>query len=154
MVDNLLPSKQASITILRIISTFAVIWLHVNGTVWGNQDLFNITEFQNIFYAINYYIMYWAVPCFIMITGSLHLSKTDLPLKKFYKKYLLRTLIVLLVFGYGYSLLMEYSELGRNPKVFLNAILDVFIFKTFAHLWYLYELIGIYILLPFIKKSD
>ena len=129
-----------------------MIWLHISGTVWGNQDLFNVTESQNIFYAINYYTMYWAVPGFIMITGSLHLSKTDLPLKQFYRKYLLRTLIVLFVFGYGYSLLMEYSELGRNPKVFLNAILDVFTFNTFSHMWYLYELIGIYLLLPFIKK--
>ena len=60
---------------LRIIATLAVIWLHTNGTIWGNQELFLLSDGQKRFFAVNYYLMWWAVPVFFMITGYLLLDK-------------------------------------------------------------------------------
>ena len=147
-----MENRQGNITLLRIFSTFAVVWLHVNGTIWGNQDLFPITMAESRFYAVNHYIMYWAVPCFFMITGCLLLSKPQFSYRECYCKYLRRIILSILIFGYGYSLIRELSETGFKISIFLKAITDVLTFHTFSHLWYLYELVGIYLLIPFLKR--
>ena len=48
--------------------------------------------------------------------------------------------------------LILYFEGARGWMLVLGSIAAIFTGKSFAHLWYLYALIGIYLLLPVIKR--
>ena len=100
--------------------------------------------------------MYWAVPVFLMITGALLLNpEKDIPYKKCFL-YARRVFLALVLFGTVFVIVMM---VGSHQTVNIGrALLDVFEGKSFAHLWYLYILIGIYLTLPifrsFIAKSS
>ena len=144
--------KQSWISKLRIFATISVIWLHVNGTIWGNHDMFELNDGQKRFFAVNFYLMHWAVPVFFMITGYLLLNKDKrITIRDCCFKYTRRVLLALLLFGSFFSAVILLSE-GENTLFLIpKALIGVISGKTFSHLWYCYELIGIYAVLPFIK---
>ena len=150
--NNKTKEKQVWISRLRIVATLAVIWLHTNGTIWGNQDLFALTYGQIRFFAVNYYLMCWAVPVFFMLTGCLLLNnRKSITLHDCLFKYVRRVLLALLLFGAFYSLIIIVSEGERGWLVIPKTFMGVMTGKTFSHLWYCYELIGIYLILPIVK---
>lgn len=71
---------------LRLVATFSVVVLHVSAWNWYSTDV-NSLEWQ----SFNFYdsVVRWAVPIFVMISGSLFLSR-EIPVKKIYSKYILR----------------------------------------------------------------
>lgn len=78
---------------------------------------------EKILYRCVMNMMWWAVPCFLMMTGSLLLdSNRKVPLKKLYRKYILRMLLVLLIFGGAFS----WMELFFDSRILeLRQILQV-----------------------------
>ena len=93
--------------------------------------------------------MYWAVPVFLMITGALLLNpEKDITYKKCFL-YARRILLALVLFGTTFALVMMVGS--HQPINIGQALLQVFEDKSFAHLWYLYILIGLYLTLPVIK---
>lgn len=86
----------------------------------------------------------WAVPIFIMISGALHLSKKR-DLNSFFKKNVLKIVIILFSWNliYGIIKLINGSSLS---DFFYNFIAGHY------HLWFLYMLLALYLLTPFIKK--
>ena len=94
--------------------------------------------------------MYWAVPVFLMITGALLLNpEKDISYKKCFL-YARRVLLALALFGTIFALFMM---VGSHQSINIGkALLVVFEGKSFAHLWYLYVLIGIYLTLPVFKS--
>lgn len=142
--------KQRWIENLRGLAAISVISIHsLNSAllIFGGDDTTSIS------YILNKALMnllWWGVPCFIMITGYLLLDPDkSITFEKLIKKYILRILVVLFVFGTVFS----WMEIIFDDKVVSvyqvwRAILNVFEGKSWAHLWYLYALIGIYLLLP------
>ena len=150
--NNQTKGKYIWISKLRIVATLAVIWLHTNGTIWGNQNLFELTYGQKRFFAVNYYLMWWAVPVFFMLTGCLLLNKEkSITAHECLIKYVRRILIALTIFGAFYSLIILVSEGERGWWIIPKTIKGVMTGNTFSHLWYCYELIGIYLILPILK---
>ena len=100
------------------------------------------------------YCMMWAVPCFVMVTGALLLNpEKEIPYKKLYGKYILRIVLALATFG----MIFRCFDIFMNHETWsaanvLQGLWNVMIGKSWAHLWYLYLLIGIYLLLPFYRK--
>ena len=100
------------------------------------------------------YCMMWAVPCFVMVTGALLLNpEKEISYKKLYGKYILRIVLALAVFG----VVFRCFDIFMNHEAWsvagvLQGLWNVMIGKSWAHLWYLYLLIGIYLLLPFYRK--
>ena len=100
------------------------------------------------------YCMMWAVPCFVMVTGALLLNpEKEITYKKLYGKYILRIVLALAVFG----VIFRCFDIVMNHEAWsvmgvLQGLGNVMIGKSWAHLWYLYLLIGIYLLLPFYRK--
>ena len=92
--------------------------------------------------------MYWAVPVFFMITGALLLDK-KISYKDIFSKYIKKIAIVLLVFGTTFAFVKQYA-LTRvfSNELINNTLLSVLEDTGFGHLWYLYVLIGLYLLLP------
>ena len=60
--------RYTDISILRIIATLGVIFLHTNNTLTANKDLFSLSMQEFKFYTALWSLMQWAVPVFMMIT--------------------------------------------------------------------------------------
>lgn len=95
----------------------------------------------------------WAVPVFVMISGFLLLDPAkDMPLAKI-RKYVLRMVFVLLTFGYVYCLIEGVVVKGTTdlPMTLLLSIRNLLEGKSWAHMWYVYMLIGLYLLTPMLR---
>ncbi len=98
--------------------------------------------------------LYWAVPVFVMVTGALLLNpKREITYKKIFSKYIFKVVIALLIFTIFYKI-FDVIMNGEvfNVETILVALLNFVTGKSWSHLWYLYMLIGLYLLLPFFRK--
>lgn len=67
-------TKRSDISILRIIATLAVIFLHTNNTILNNLQNYSLSSTYKFLISTNVSIMNWAVPMFLIITGALLLN--------------------------------------------------------------------------------
>lgn len=141
--------KKIWIEYNRAFATIAVIFLHIASSLIDNGTVLEIGITKFIFLDICQLLQRWAVPCFFMITGALLLNpdkKVDI------KKYIFRISIVLILFATFYSfleLLFEYKTI--NLKIIAMSILNALQNKSWGHLWYLYTLIGLYLITPVLR---
>ena len=157
MNQNPAESNQKKICInyldlLRFIAISAVILLHVVSGISGTIPE-QMTDTQLRIYETIKYICTIGVPLFFMISGVLFLAPDkQLSLKLLFQKYLRRIVLALVLFGTFFALLelimvnhsFDISYLG---KAFLNMLSG----NSWAHMWYLYALIGLYLFLPVMK---
>ena len=125
--------------LLRIIATFAVVLIHV--TAWF--------ELHNPPTGVDLYLLCgdlfrWAVPIFVMISGALLLG-SNRTIKQIYAKSILRIVTTFLF----WSIIYAFVNNGRNAISFsiLGTILD-----GPGHLWFLYMIIGLYMIIPILNK--
>lgn len=136
---------------LRVIATITVIVLHVAGpgvVSLGSVSMldWNIANFFDGFAR-------FCVPVFIMITGSFILNK-DYELKDFFKNKLSRIIIPFLIFSFIYiidSYGFQKLIYNHDIKEFGLFTLQNLIYGSSFHLWYIYMLIGLYIISPIIR---
>jgi len=148
-------AKKNNIERLRVIATLAVVMIHICMTEVNNSTLNSIGTVNYIIYSIGYDLVRWAVPVFIMITGYLLLNpQKELPDKKLFH-YILRMAVTLLIFGTVYAAIeiVYTSGLGQWYLILPQALLKVVEMGSWDHLWYLYCLIGLYIITPLIKAA-
>ena len=144
--------KILYLSYLRAVACISIIILHtVDVAVILYQD--QITNGERIASLSVVHCMMWAVPCFVMVTGTLLLNKDrTVTIKDVFRKYILRILIALAAFSLIFALfdmLMNKDGFGAAflAKGFLNALTG----NGWAHMWYLYLLIGLYLLLIFYR---
>lgn len=135
-------------------ATLAIIFLHTNNALTDNAELFMLDENQILLYSRGVSMMCWALPCFMMITGALLLSKEKhITVKYCLTKYVLRMGLALFIFGIPFSLMSILFETKTiTVGNLLEAVLAVLQNQSWGHLWYIYMLIGAYLLLPILKK--
>lgn len=68
-------TKRVDISILRIMATLAVFFLHTNNTILNNTQNYQLSSENKFLMSVNISIMNWAVPMFLIITGALLLNK-------------------------------------------------------------------------------
>lgn len=105
-------------------------------------------------FNIGYSMMHWSVPIFFMITGALLLKKErNITTKICMRCYVKRILLALFIFGVPFSWMEIFIDTQKISfqNIFLGFFLSILIGKSWGHLWYLYILIGIYLILPVIK---
>lgn len=149
-----LTDRQEWIISLRVIAAMAIVLLHVIGgwvnTAWNDR----LTGVRLIVDGVIIQVLVrWAVPCFLMISGTLLLNpQKDLGLKKIYR-YIIRMVIVLITFGFGFCLIESAIENGYklNVSTILDALQNLIAGHSWAHMWYVYMLIGLYILTPVLR---
>lgn len=95
--------------------------------------------------------MLFAVPCFVMVTGALLLDpEKDVPIRKIFTKYISRAAGALVVFTFIFALFdfavdrQGGGAAGLIRRWLYNLVTD----SSWLHMWYLYMLIGIYLMLP------
>lgn len=144
---------QSDISIMRIVATVAVIFLHTCNTISNNMADHDLSNDQMFFLTSGNYLMNWAVPVFFMITGALLLkSDKKITYRACVMKYGKRIFLALVIFGIPFSM-MKISMNTKNFGVSLvpQSVLICLMGEGWSHLWYLYTLIGLYLVLPVIK---
>lgn len=135
--------------ILKIIAMIMVIHIHIVSPMWWHNNIYSVSfAWANFFEGISR----WAVPIFVMSTGALLLNpEVSLPANKLLKK-IIRMVITLLVFGTLYSIGFRLinNEIF-NLTLIINALKDIYLVKAANHLWFIYMLIGLYLIAPILK---
>lgn len=129
--------------VLRIIGIIGVVIIHV--TAENMTGAINKNVLVNNFY--NSIVHMWAVPLFITITGSLVLTNSKMNIENAYKKYIPRILICFIFWHMIY-----YFYLYRDFNL-VRCFKYLVIGETYSHLWYMYLMIGFYIIAPILKKT-
>lgn len=127
--------------IIKIIACFFVIMNHSHNILFQTAGYNNGTV---IFDAITFSICKVAVPLFVMTTGYLSLKK-EISFKKTLLR-IARILLPLIVASYYYYIMnsTEGSIAGFIKSFIAN--------PQETYLWYLYMLLGLYFVIPFITK--
>lgn len=133
--------------ILKILASFAIVIIHVASKNFYNTN----TDFQ--FDVFNFFSSFarWGVPIFVMVSGIFFLDpKKNITIKDVFSKYIKRMIIVLLFWNVIYAILYNMEDFIDGKKIGFNIIKDIFINRA-PHLWYLYMLIGLYLIVPFLR---
>lgn len=132
---------------LRVISIFVVVGVHVVSKIinTGHVDEWE-WQFAN---AIDSAIR-WCVPVFFMLSGALLLTlKREDPIGEFLKRRLTKVIIPL-IFWSGVYIAYKMFEQGESYTV--GQMFEIFFTDdVYYHLWFLYVIIGLYIMAPFLK---
>lgn len=135
--------------VLRVVSIFFVIVIHVTSA--GMKLCAPVSAVWRTNWLINS-ISRWAVPVFFMVSGALFLEPSKvLPIKKLYKKNILRLVNGIVIWGLLYSLLDQYLYETISVKSILVAIYGILTGNTGYHLWFLYTLLMLYVAAPLFR---
>lgn len=127
--------------VLRAFSATAVIVIHVTANNWYGY----IGSFNWYIFTIYEGISKVAVPLFFMISGSLLLDK-KYSLKKIYFK-IFKLVIFLVLWAFVYKMIQLPVE-NRNYVGVKNSIKEILYGNTQTHLWFVYAIIGLYVITP------
>lgn len=133
--------------VVRVFATVAVVFLHVSAEVV--TEITNTTTFS--WWAANLYdsIVRWAVPVFVMISGALLLGPSHKEtFTQFYRKRATRIIIPLVFWTAAYFAFVSHYYGQIELK---SALISIALGKPYWHLWYLYMLVGLYIVTPFLR---
>ena len=130
---------------LKLISIIGVIIIHVTSIGYLESDI-NSTYIISVAYNS---LFRWSVPIFFMVSGCLFLRKNkEINFSIMLKKYIPKLIIALVIFGAIYSLLDMYIYNSFSIKGLIMIVWNVFSNNTGYHLWFLYALISIYLMIP------
>lgn len=94
----------------------------------------------------------WAVPVFFMMSGALMLDPAREMGWKKTLRHVWRLVFVLLTFGLGFCLIELYVEAGAFSIAMVpEALMRLVTQNSWDHLWFVYELIGYYLVTPIIR---
>ena len=148
-----IAGKQADISLLRIAATVGVVLTHTcDATAELHRAL--LPTGQMVFYRAVARLFWWHVPVFFMITGALFLSRErTLRAADCVMKYARRIVLALVVYGIPFALLeLMFDQKTLTRAMVGQAVLNTLNGQNWAHLWYLYSLVGLYLLLPLFKR--
>ena len=138
--DNEKTERVIYLDILRIAATFAVIMIHVTGLHWMSLDLYSSDwDIYNLFRGLSR----WAVPIFVMISGSVFLcEKRTTKYETILKKNLIRIFTAFLFWSVVYAL---YNYNGSISQLIHDII------RGSGHMWFLYLIAVLYLLTPLLR---
>lgn len=148
--------RNNSLDFLRVLACFLVVLLHVSSEyVVGNIENYNFQFTVGNFYDS---ISRICVPLFVMLSGAFLLENPkNKNFTNFYKKSLSKIGIPtfswsLIYVVYSYIIGIGGEIIINKPFNYLSPIKNWILGKPFYHLWYLYMIIGLYILTPLIIR--
>lgn len=151
MKETTQTGRYNNYDLLRILATIAVILIHVNYQYFAYRAYTPSMDKYYIIESVFNMVSRFAVPIFVMLSGAFLLHKeSNGDAKTFYKKssrkLLLPTLVAMAVF-----LLIDEISAVRAGQGYMTPIKSV-LEGSFYNLWFMYMLLGLYLLTPFIVK--
>lgn len=142
--------RVAYADLLRVFASFAVILFHLAG---GRVSVVPVGSPDWQIFNLYNSLTHWCVPVFVMLSGMFMLdTKRSLPLSKLLLHNCLRILICLMFWGGMYAT-VEYCTAGGTftwPGLWA-AILNALKGDTRYHLWFLYMILGLYLVTPILR---
>lgn len=138
------PFRVAYLDILRIIAAFMIVMIHASTETWGSTPVGS-----SAWNAMNLYdgVARWGVPVFVMISGALFLGREH-TYRKLFQKNILHIVIVFLFWNLIYAT-VPYI---RHPEMLgFSSVAERF-FELGNHLWFLLMILGIYLIVPMLRK--
>jgi surface polysaccharide O-acyltransferase-like enzyme len=136
--------------ILRVIATLSVILIHTS-----SGGIFESTEGYPLYISQTLQsTQWWSVPLFLIISGALFFSpEKNIDYKVLFSKYIKRIVLALVLFGLPMILSEIFLEhRNENPfYILLTSLKKLITGNSWAHMWYLYMLIGLYLITPVVK---
>ncbi len=137
--------------ILRALAACAVVMMH---TLTGAVDIMNTEAYEDgqmMLVAMDF--VTWCVPVFLMISGYLFLNpEKEIGFGKMVRKYCVRIVLALLLFGIPFSCLeLVLAEGTFRIGMVWEGLLMVLTMRSWSHLWYLYLILLLYLLTPALK---
>jgi surface polysaccharide O-acyltransferase-like enzyme len=154
MVMNSASYDTGYLNVLRPAACFAVIAFHVFHFIHAFSSRF-LSGIELYVCTVLRDVWAWNVPAFFMISGVIFLdTQKTLTVHRLLKKYVLRLVLALFIFGVPYEFMEILFNASYNFKFeqIGMAFNDTIQGKTWDHMWYLYSIIGIYLLLPLFKQ--
>lgn len=148
-MDNRKQERIFYIEVLRALAAFAVIVIHVAGKNWYGR----IGSFEWTVFTVYSGLAKFSVPVFFMVSGALFLRKEkELKLNRLYLHNILH-LIIFLVFWSGcyYLQMLMYSGEKCTVNSLWIYIKNLINGNTEVFFWFIYAMIGMYIILPVVK---
>ena len=137
---------------LRVMATCFVVMLH---TISGALDYLtlDVYSFENRFSTIILDFLSCGVPVFLMISGYLFLDPArELSYKDVITKYCKRVVLALLLFGVPFACIeLIVTQREFDFTMVGTAVWMVLCGKSWAHLWYLYLLLLMYLVTPLLR---
>lgn len=151
---NKQADKQVGISLLRILATLLVLGFHAVTILDGRKETFGTTAEQLVYVAAIRHMMNWHVPVFFMISGALLLDRDrKLTPAICMKRYALRMLLALAVFGIPYACMsLVFETRSFSLGMIWQAILNTVNGDNWDHMWFLYTMTGVYLFLPLLKR--
>lgn len=149
--------RKYSIDILRIISAITVIIIHVIACpILYSPVEIEVSLISTLELLLN--LMKWCVPVFFMITGYCWLKREECTYT-YCLYHVLKYICVLFTVGLFYALLEEVFVVRTiNFSVITKSVLNVISGKSWDFLWFVYSIIGIYLVMPiihhFMQRED
>lgn len=145
-------AKLVYIEVLRILAAYLVIFNHtrMKGFLLFSERTDSPFYFFYMFLSILDKV---AVPLFFMISGALLLKKDETVVECF-KKRVLHFILVIIAVSLPYHLWLDFYRQGRALSEFRLSefLLTVYSRDASFHLWYLYQYLGILLMLPFLRR--
>lgn len=161
--------REIQYDILKILCMFSVIGIHIGGAFfysWDSYDSFITTYYQQHVFFSSFFAcgLRFAVPCFIMISGAFLLDQAkNKNYRTFYYHIFRKIGIPTILFSFLYTIyyifmaMHETKVAGLTYSSNLKGILWEPVKALLAgvpsyHMWYLYMMIGIIILTPWLIR--
>lgn len=138
--------RRLNIETLRAFACMMVVLLHLNAWVY---DVSRLSEFYKILFSIINTVTRFAVPCFMLITGSFIFNNARRKgYCEFYKSAIKKIVFPTIFFSMAYVVYRIVKE-SISGEIFVNEIvIDWLKGIPFGHMWYMYMLMGFYVVVP------
>lgn len=138
--------------LLRFIAISSVLFLHILSGVTDTIPEQMTTTQLGIYHSLKSFCTI-GVPLFLMISGTLFLNPPkELTLKSLFTKYLRKIVLALILFGTFFAVMELIIVTGTFSVSFIwQGFLNTLCGNSWAHMWYLFALIGLYLFLPLLK---
>lgn len=149
MSKTVMGGRLAYADLMRAVAMLAVIVVHLAGSQLGNVPVGSAE-----FHVLNAYdgLTHWCVPVFIMLSGMFLLDPKHSPSpSKLFFGHILRMLAALAVWGTAYALVTQVSAAGLSWASVKAALWQVLQGRTHFHLWFLYMIVGLYLITPILR---
>lgn len=122
---------------IHVAAAYVVMYMKIPMIQWEASVIFNG-------------LVRWCVPIFFMVSGALLLGRKEEPLSQFFKRRANRILVPFIIWSIGYYIWRQYFWYDGNFDV--RQFIHLFATNgIYYHLWYLYALIGIYLVVPMLN---
>jgi surface polysaccharide O-acyltransferase-like enzyme len=144
------PAHLYWIDLVRAVAVFQVVLVHLSYVIFFKEDVLSAN-----WRAANFYdaLSRIGVPLFFMASGALLLGKSE-PSAHFFRKRFLKVGIPTLFWSLAYLLwsVEAYTNGTMGPlAVILSMLKAIYTGNVEIHLWFLYILIGIYLVVPILR---